>query len=130
MYKGSYFPTVELQARMITMIFAGQLPYPTEQEMKRGLKEEEDIRYSIPKKISPHNDFVDFSDGIARVIGALPDMRELELSNPELYNEIYMMPFHPASYRLVGSHSNPEQSTKIIKQFPHSFWVLLIFLFQ
>ncbi|KYQ93177.1 hypothetical protein DLAC_05812 [Tieghemostelium lacteum] len=117
LYKGTYFPSIELQARMITMMFVGQLPYPSDEEMEKGLKEEEDIRYAEPKRMFPHVDYVDFTDGIARVVGALPDMKQLETTNPELYQKIYLAPHNAASYRLVGPHSNPEQAEKMINHF-------------
>ncbi|KYQ90323.1 hypothetical protein DLAC_08927 [Tieghemostelium lacteum] len=116
-FRGTYTTVLELQARMVTMMLSGQIPYPSQETMTTNLNAELDIRYAIPRKLFPHPDYVNFADSIARVIQCLPDFEKLKETDPELYNRLYNLPHNCSCYRLVGPHSKPKLAEMLLNQF-------------
>ena len=109
-----FFGPIELQARLACMTFSGKIPLPSETEMEEGIREELKIRNMNPRPQFVHDDFIKFSDCLAKYIGALPDFTALKQEDPVLYKKVWDGPFTTASFRLVGFGSNREVALKII----------------
>ena len=60
------FTIMELQARWIARILAGELPPPSEEATRYGIEEERSIRLANPRPQFPYADFVGLADALAR----------------------------------------------------------------
>jgi dimethylaniline monooxygenase (N-oxide forming) len=103
-YRGPYFPVMELQARWVARVFAGELSPPSKAEMLDGIEDERRLRAQKPRPQFPHGDFVGLADGLAREVGVYPELGE---THP-LRQHIARGPVVPAHYRLVGPQAKPE----------------------
>lgn len=112
---GNFFGLVELQARLACMTFSGRIPLPTKCIMDEGMKEEQKIRDMYPKP-QFYRRILSFSDELAEMMGVLPNFTRLREENPELYEKLWNGPFTTASFRLIGSGSNPEAAQKAINE--------------
>lgn len=98
-YKGPYFCTMELQARLASQIFSSGPSFiearSYEAEMEAELKTR---RNGSINAQFPHPDFVSFADSLASAIGCMPQLDPAH----ELYSDVYGGPVIPAHYRLSG----------------------------
>ncbi|KAF2069403.1 hypothetical protein CYY_009277 [Polysphondylium violaceum] len=117
MYKGPSYGSMELQARWVSMIIAGQVPYPSEAEIKEGILEEEKIRQQRPRPQIPHPHHIPYCDYIARKMGVYPDetkLQEIYKTYPKLYKMLYNNLMNVACYRLWESiHIDPNSFDQI-----------------
>ncbi len=91
-YRGPNFPIMELQARWIARILAGELALPDRAVMLDGIAEERAIRAQMPRPQFPHGDFVGLADGLAKEIGVFPILSEED----PLYIRVSCGPVVPA----------------------------------
>ncbi|KDQ63287.1 hypothetical protein JAAARDRAFT_373407 [Jaapia argillacea MUCL 33604] len=61
-YRGPYFAVIELQARWLASLFAGELPWPSAEVQHAGVETERTIRENEPKVQFPHSDYVALVD--------------------------------------------------------------------
>ena len=115
-YKGTLFGVIELQARWVTMVFSGKIPYPSAETMAKGIAEEKKIREHWPRLQFSHDNYVEFSDDLASEIGALPDFEKMKTENPELYDLLWKGSHLNPSYRLTGFGSNTVATLNLIKE--------------
>jgi dimethylaniline monooxygenase (N-oxide forming) len=113
-FRGAYFTIMELQARWIARILAGELPPPTEEAMRFGIEEERGVRRANPRPQFPYGDFVGLADALAREAGVLP---RLPPDHP-LQPLFARGPVIAAHYRLAGPHANPELAERMIRATP------------
>lgn len=117
MYKGPYFTIMELQARLLAMLFAGQLSIDQD-AIREDIAKQQLNRQQEDKVQFPHGDFLGFADDLAGIIGSNP-LAHLKV-NDHLYAELKEQPVTAAQYRLFGPKSKPllysQQSTEIIAQ--------------
>jgi dimethylaniline monooxygenase (N-oxide forming) len=113
-YRGPYVPVMELQARWLAAILAGELPMPDRVAMLAGIAEERALRTQQPRPQFPHGDFVAMADSLAREAGIFP---ELPPADP-LLPRVTMGPLVPAQFRLSGPHATPELARALIAATP------------
>ncbi|KAN0024017.1 hypothetical protein ACTFIV_008410 [Dictyostelium citrinum] len=115
-FRSLFVAEVELMSRMITMIFSGKIPYPTEQEIKNGfINRENNKNKNDPPYFLVAGSTV-LCDQIAKEIGVLPDFEQLKQTDPKLYDQLWNGYFTPATYRLVGNGSNPKVALEMIEK--------------
>jgi len=68
MYRGPFWPIIELQSRWVAAIFSGLLPIPSIATQQEGLDIERQIRAQQPRPQFSHTDFVGFADDLAKEI--------------------------------------------------------------
>ncbi|HMO02753.1 MAG TPA: SidA/IucD/PvdA family monooxygenase [Oligoflexia bacterium] len=110
-YKGPFFGTMELQARLVAGLASGRTTI-NDDSYSQGIKEELAIRNALPRPQFPHADYVKFSDGLAKDAGCFP---ELSFEDP-LRHAIFNGPVIPAHYRVSGTGSEREKAEAIIKE--------------
>jgi dimethylaniline monooxygenase (N-oxide forming) len=113
-YRGPYFPIMELQARWIARVLAGELAMPDRATMLAGVAAAAALRARRPRPQFPHGDFVGLADGLAREVGVFPTLAE---SDP-LRLRVLEGPLIAAQYRLVGPHAKPDQARAQITATP------------
>lgn len=116
MYRGPFPGVEELQAQRACMSISGQVPFPSAEEIEKGIKFEEEIRNAKPRPQFPHGNYVEFCEDLAKEIGVLPDFAKIEKEDPVLFDQLVNGPFTTASYRLNGPGSNPGLARKIIQR--------------
>ncbi len=113
-YRGPYFTIMELQARWIARILAGELPPPSEEAMRNGIEEERSIRLANPRPQFPYGDFVGLADALAREVGVLPKLPPDHPLQPIVARGSVIA----AHYRLSGPHAKPMLAESIIRMTP------------
>ena len=113
-YRGPYFTIMELQARWVARILAGELPPPSKEAMRNGVEEERSIRLAYPRPQFPYADFVGLADALAREVGVLP---KLPADHP-LQPFLTRGPVIAAHYRLSGPHAKPMLAESMIRATP------------
>ncbi|KZT22222.1 FAD/NAD(P)-binding domain-containing protein [Neolentinus lepideus HHB14362 ss-1] len=70
LYRGPYFAVIELQARYLAALFAGEKPWPIEADMRAGVEQERQIRESVRdrKRQFPHSDYGGLVETYARLL--------------------------------------------------------------
>jgi dimethylaniline monooxygenase (N-oxide forming) len=113
-YRGPYFTIMELQARWIARILAGELPLPSEEEMRYGIEEERSIRLATPRPQFPYADFVGLADALAREAGVLPNLPP----DHSLQPFVARGPVIGAHYRLSGPLAKQTLAESMIRGTP------------
>jgi hypothetical protein len=113
-YRGPGFPVMELQARWIARILAGEQPMPDRAAMLAGIAEERVIRSQLPRPQFPHGDLVGLADGLAKEIGVFPTLSK----DDPLRKRVFEGPMVPAQYRLIGAHAKPDLARALIEGTP------------
>ncbi|QIL77641.1 flavin-containing monooxygenase [Hymenobacter sp. HDW8] len=96
---GSYFPTVELQARWVAACWSGQHALPTQTQMEQGLAEAEQFK-QVRDEITSHESMHMFSHDL----GVAPSLDRY----PDLARELLFGLLVPAQFRLEGHRSRPD----------------------
>ena len=91
--QGPYFPLLELQARWIVAIWAGDVAPPDRATMRRAITE--------PPPVDPHNAL---AAALADELGVAPDL----LARPELTEALLFGPMLPPRYRIDGPGARPD----------------------
>jgi dimethylaniline monooxygenase (N-oxide forming) len=99
--QGPYFPLLELQARWVIAIWAGELEPPDQQLMRAAL---------MPAPpVDAHNAF---ATTIAEELGVAPDV----LARPELTEALLFGPMLPPRYRFEGPGAQPDAPQRFAEQ--------------
>jgi dimethylaniline monooxygenase (N-oxide forming) len=99
--QGPYFPLLELQARWIVAIWAGEVAKPDPDEMRAAL---------MPAPpIDPHNAL---AMTLADELGCAPDLR----ARPELAEPLLFGPMLPPRYRFNGPGAQPDAPDRFAEQ--------------
>jgi len=134
MHKGSYFCSMELEARWVSMILTGRVTRPPNQEIEQGILDQKTIREKIPREQFPMSGskFVDHCDYIAKKIGILPqNLNEIKIKDPQLFDMLFKQHMSPVSFRLWNSiyidplsfsHEPNPQAVKLLKQEKNLFY--------
>lgn len=119
---GSIPPTVEMQARMFAMVINGDLKLPSREEMRRVAKEDQlnwESRFIHDyKRVKGLVDFQVYCDGIAKIMGVLPPLNHLLVTQPWLWFKIMFGPFTMHQYRLVGPSADPKRAEAVYARTP------------
>jgi dimethylaniline monooxygenase (N-oxide forming) len=99
--QGPYFPLLELQARWIVALWAGDVAPPDREAMRRALTE--------PPPVDPHNVL---AAALADELGVAPDL----LARPELTEALIFGPLLPPRYRLDGPGARPDAPERFAEQ--------------
>ena len=119
-YRGPYFGIMELQARWANMVFTNKLNTPDQNDMVQSLASEKNIKYQTPRPQFPHGDYVNLAEDLAKEIGVLPSLSEIEKNDKSLYEMPCVNPIIPSHYRIHGFASNPKVAKTIISDM-HTF---------
>jgi len=114
-YRGPYFGIMELQARWIAGVFAGDIPHPTASEIEQGVSEAQKIRQMTPRLQFPYPDYVQFADRLASKVGCYPKLDKSDKLWPQVNEGVFL----PCHYRLMGDHSNRGIVEQILGQIPY-----------
>ena len=99
--QGPYFPLLELQARWVTAIWAGEVEPPDQELMRAAL-----VR---APPVDPHNAF---AMTIAEELGVAPDV----LARPELTEALLFGPMLPPRYRFDGPGAQADAPRRFAEQ--------------
>lgn len=113
MYRGPFFAIMELQARWATLVLSEKKPYPTQEKMQGGIKEEIAIRNQKPRLQFPHGNYVEMADSLAKLCDALPKIDSSTEETSKLSEQLSNGPVIPSHYRLNGTTRNRQASIKI-----------------
>ncbi|EPQ56961.1 hypothetical protein GLOTRDRAFT_137413 [Gloeophyllum trabeum ATCC 11539] len=71
LYRGPYFAVIEMQARYVAALIAGEKEWPREAEMREGVEKERRVREFTRdgKRQFPHSDYGGLVEGYARLLG-------------------------------------------------------------
>jgi dimethylaniline monooxygenase (N-oxide forming) len=116
MYKGIFFIAIELHARLVSMVFSGEIKQLDRVEMLKNLVKDREIRKLNPRPQFPHLNHVEIYDSLAERIGVLPNLEEIKITDNKLYYYLYNGPILPQHYRLVGIDSEYDRAYKEIER--------------
>lgn len=114
-YRGPYFAVMELQARWVAGVFAGEIPSPQPDEIENGIADAKRLRNLDPRPQFPYGNYVEFADRLARKVGCYPDLPKSD----SLYKQVHEGFFLPSHYRLTGHASNRAIVEQVIEQIPY-----------
>jgi hypothetical protein len=100
--QGPFFPLLELQARWLVALWAGDVRPPAEAAMRNALA-------ASPPPLEVHNVF---AAGLAGELGVAPDLR----ARPELTEPLLFGPLLPPRYRLDGPGAQPAATERFRTQ--------------
>jgi len=104
---GPYFPTLELQARWVAMVFGGTRSLPSREAMLAGVAAHRDWKTRF-HEIVFHDAVLQFADAA----GVAPDLaRRPDLAKPLLFG-----PLTPVQFRLDGQGSLPDADRHFIEE--------------
>lgn len=119
---GSIPPATEMQARLFSLVVNGELQLPSKEEMTRIAADDQknwEMRFGYDaKRVKGLVDFQVYCDGIAKLIGAFPPLRELFFTKPNVWFKIMFGPFTMHQYRLVGPYANPKRAEEVYARHP------------
>lgn len=115
MERGPYLGVQELQARLIAGIFSKAIPFPSPEEIEKGLEVERAIRQQNPQPQFPQN-YVMQSENFAEMIRAQPNYEQLKIDHPQLYDQLMNGFYDNAHFRLFGNDANFDFALELIKQ--------------
>lgn len=102
---GAIMPVAELQCRLATRVFKGDVKLPPTSAMWEDIKAKETALAQRYWKSSRHTiqvDWVSFMDELAELNGCKPDLAALVISDPVLAWHMFFGPCTPYQYRLTG----------------------------
>lgn len=101
--QGPVLPIGELQARWVAKILTGKLSLPSEQEMMRDIEKKRKAAnrdYIKADKNTFQVNYETYTDEMATLIGAKPQLLKLLFTDPKLFSAIVWGPYVPYQYRL------------------------------
>ncbi|RWS00538.1 Dimethylaniline monooxygenase [N-oxide-forming] 5-like protein, partial [Leptotrombidium deliense] len=104
---GAIFPIAELHSRWFCLLMKGQRKLPSEEQMLRIVKEDNERnakRYYESTRHTIQVDWVACMDEIATLVGVKPNLYTIALTDPLLWYKMYFGPCLPYQYRLTGPH--------------------------
>ncbi|XP_072295123.1 flavin-containing monooxygenase 5-like [Eucyclogobius newberryi] len=101
---GAVNPVAEMQGRWATRVFKGIIKLPSEENMKRQIEKDKEIKPRSP--CSQYNPlkviFIPYMDSLAEQVGARPNLLRLLLTDPWLALQVFFGPCTSYQYRLTG----------------------------
>ena len=104
---GPINPIAELQLRWAMKVFKKELHLPSKSEMSRDIEQKRRImsqRYTNSRRHTIQVDFIPYSNDIAGMIGAKPNLIDLFFKDPKLWVQVLFGPLNPYQFRLYGPH--------------------------
>ncbi len=119
---GSIPPTVEMQSRLFSLVTNGDIKLPSQEDMTRIALEDQaewERRFGYDtKRVKGLVDFQVYCDGLAKIMGVMPPIRELFFNRPWLWYKIMFGPFTMHQYRLRGPGADPKRAEEVYKRTP------------
>lgn len=88
-YARLYFTGFELQAMWATSVFGGKVKLPERSLMEEYVRKLEERRNKDRGAQFPYGSFYKLADDIARELDLMPDLRELEKTNPQVFDYLW-----------------------------------------
>ncbi|XP_033732101.1 dimethylaniline monooxygenase [N-oxide-forming] 5-like [Pecten maximus] len=120
---GALMPISEMQCRLATRVFKGEVILPSMEEMRNDIKMIQDIMASRYVKSQRHTiqvDFINYMDQLATVNGNKPNFLKLMVTDPVLAYTCFFGPCSPYQYRLQGSRTWPGARKAIMAQWDNA----------
>lgn len=102
---GAIMPISELQCRIATRVFKGEITLPSTDKMRKEIIKKEEVMTKRYVKSSRHTiqvDFIQFMDELAELCGCKPNLWKMLLVDPFLALFCFFSACTPYQYRLVG----------------------------
>lgn len=102
---GAIMPISEMQARWATRVFKGLIKLPSVAVMHKDIKCKEEMmakRYVSSQRHTIQVDYISYMDEIAKLVGVMPRILRLLLSDPRMAWNVVFGPCTPYQYRLRG----------------------------
>lgn len=102
---GALMPISELQCRLATRVFKGDVALPSRDEMWADIRGKEEMmrrRYVKSKRHTIQVDWIPFMDELATLNGCKPDLKLLLRHDPQLAMKCMFGPCTPYQFRLEG----------------------------
>ncbi|XP_067662263.1 flavin-containing monooxygenase 5-like [Haliotis asinina] len=102
---GAIMPIAELQCRLAARVFKGTCNLPSKSEMWADITKKEAAmaaRYVESQRHTIQVDVIDIMDELAELVGCLPNIGRLLLTDPQLALKCYFGTTTPYQYRLRG----------------------------
>lgn len=104
---GPYFPTLELQARWVSMAFSGARPLPSRETMQAGVAAHRKWRRHFHEVV-----FHDMALMFADAAGVAPDLAK----RPEMARSLLFGPLSPVQFRMDGHGRTPDAEAEFTKE--------------
>ncbi|XP_064648727.1 flavin-containing monooxygenase 5-like [Lineus longissimus] len=102
---GAVMPISEMQARLATRVFKGDVSLPSNQQMWDDINATADTmakQYYASQRHTIQVDYIPYMDELAAMTGCAPQISKLLFSDPKLACKVYFGPCVPYHYRLHG----------------------------
>ena len=102
---GCMFSVAELQARLATKVFKGEIKLPPIKDMEQDIAKDfarKQIECYDAQKHSTRVYYIPYCNSIADIIGCKPRLGQMMFSDPLLALRCYFGPCSPPQYRLTG----------------------------
>jgi dimethylaniline monooxygenase (N-oxide forming) len=111
-----------MQSRLVALILNGDIAMPSQEEMMRvaaadQLEWERRFGYDA-KRVKGLVDFQLYCDGLAKIIGCMPPLRQLFFTNFRIWVKIMFGPFTMHQYRIVGPQADPKRAFEVLSRQP------------
>ncbi|CAL1263036.1 unnamed protein product [Larinioides sclopetarius] len=104
---GPGFPVLELQCRYAVQVLAGKCKLPCYELMLKDIKDKyrsNFSRFAPNEKMSLRVDYIEYSNELASMFGAKPNLLKLLITDTRLFLRMLFGPSFPYQYRLQGPH--------------------------
>ena len=120
---GTIPPMIELQARLFKMVLDGSVKLPDNMDeiAENDTKQWNDRFADNASLVNNCNTLVDFQiycDSLAELIGCMPNLKKIFITNPYLWFKIFFGPFTMHQYRLEGPDSNIKRALDVYSRQP------------
>ncbi|XP_052092344.1 flavin-containing monooxygenase 5-like [Mytilus californianus] len=102
---GAIMPVSEMQSRLATRVFKGDVLLPSKEEMWKDIHEKVEAmrkRYIAGTRHTIQVDWIDYMDELAVLNKCLPDLWNMLKTDPKLALACFLGPSTPYQYRLEG----------------------------
>ncbi|XP_025112852.1 dimethylaniline monooxygenase [N-oxide-forming] 5-like isoform X2 [Pomacea canaliculata] len=103
---GAIMPIAELQCRLATRVFKGDVTLPSRAQMWEDIRAKEAHMAKQYVKSQRHTiqvEYIPFMDELAELVGCKPDIVEIFKKDPKLAMHVFFGPCTPYQFRLTGS---------------------------
>ena len=87
--KGLYFVSTEMQTKWAAEVFGGGKSLPSNEVMMRELDQIQSKRDELLKLQFPYGGYSDMVDELAQAMGAMPDLKSIQSSDPHTYDMLW-----------------------------------------
>jgi dimethylaniline monooxygenase (N-oxide forming) len=121
---GSQFPVMEMQSRYVSLIFNGNMKLPEPEKMVAQAQEDEAMFTKQfegnAQRIRSLIDYHRYMNGLSRIIGCYPPIKQSFFTNPRLWLHLMYGPTQATQFRLKGPGKKSERAKEIIYKLPIS----------